>query len=90
MSGRPELAKTELAIKVGQLRSKISMQEIADRLGVCLRTAYYWWGGEKTPHKRNKKRLLRLYNYRICNHAGDRRTPKKGASVELNPDNEEV
>ena len=86
MSGRYLLTRTELAIKVGSLRYRFSMAEIADRLGVCLRTVYNWWGGEKMPHKCNKKRLLRLYNYWLCKHAGDRRTPKRGASAELNPD----
>jgi len=90
MSGRYPLTRTELAIKVGKLRDSFSMAEVADRLGVCLRTAYYWWDCEKMPHKRNKKRLLRLFNYHMCNHAGDHRTPKRGASAELNPDNKEV
>jgi len=84
--GRSYLTKTEIAIKVGKLREKLDINEIAKRLGVCWRTIYYWWDGEHLPQKRHRKRLLRLFNYHACSHAGDHRTPERAISDELNPD----
>lgn len=73
--GRPQLARTEIAIYVQELRDKFGVESTAEKLRVTPRTVYYWWEMHCDPRQRNKRRLLRLYNYHMRNHAGDHRKP---------------